>query len=267
MDPSSKTLLELVRGILDELDVETVLVRVLEASRALTGARYAAVGVLDARRERLERFITVGIDEQTRRAIGPLPTGRGVLGELIQNPTPLRTDNVGNHPHSYGFPINHPPMSTFLGVPILIDEEPYGNLYLTEKEGGAEFTDDDENAVMALSEYAAVAIMHARSYAGVERERASLVQTVEALRATTDITRAVAGEDRLETILEMIAKRGRALVGASSLLIELTERQELVVAAAAGDVGTEVLGIKSRRKAQWQRRPYGHVKLSGSQIS
>lgn len=242
MDRSSKTLLELVRGILDDLDVETVLIRVLDASRSLTGARYAALGVLDAKRQRLERFITVGIDEQTRRAIGLLPTGRGVLGELIKHPTPLRTADVGRHPHSYGFPVNHPAMSTFLGVPILIDGAPYGNLYLTEKEDGSEFSDDDEAAVMALSEYAAVAIVHARSYSGVEKERASLAQTVEALRATTDITRAVAGEDRLETILGMIAKRGRALVGASTLLIELVERHELVVAAAAGAVGGDVLG-------------------------
>jgi signal transduction histidine kinase len=242
MDSSSKILLDLVRGIVDDLDLETVLVRVLEASRALTGARYAALGVLDARSEQLERFITVGIDEHSRRAIGPLPTGRGVLGELIKHPVPLRTANVGSHPHSYGFPVNHPPMRTFLGVPILIDGDPYGNLYLTEKAGGVEFTDDDEDAVMALARYAAVAIVHARSYAGVEEERTSLVQTVEALRATTDITRAVAGEDRLETILEMIAKRGRALVGASTLLIELIERNELVVAAAAGEVGDQVLG-------------------------
>jgi signal transduction histidine kinase len=242
MDSSSKILLDLVRGIVDDLDLETVLVRVLEASRALTGARYAALGVLDARREQLEQFITVGIDEDSRRAIGPLPTGRGVLGELIKHPVPLRTANVGSHPHSYGFPVNHPPMRTFLGVPILIDGDPYGNLYLTEKAGGVEFTDDDEDAVMALGRYAAVAIVHVRSYAVVEKERASLAQTVEALRATTDITRAVAGEDRLETILEMIAKRGRALVGASSLLIELIDRNELVVAAAAGEVGAQVLG-------------------------
>jgi signal transduction histidine kinase len=242
MDPSAKTLLDVVRGILDDLDAETVLVRVLEAARSLTGAQYAALGVLDPKLERLERFITVGIDEQSRDAIGPLPTGRGVLGELIQHPTPLRSPDIGRHRHSYGFPTDHPPMSTFLGVPILIDGTPYGNLYLTEKAEGAEFTQDDEEAAVALSEYAAVAIVHARSYAGVEQERASLAQTVEALRATTDITRAVAGEDRPDAILEMIAKRGRALVGASALLIELVDRHELVVAAAAGVVGSDVVG-------------------------
>ncbi len=242
MNPPSQTLLELVRGILGDLDLDTVLIRVLEASRELTGARFAALGVLDSTREHLDRFLTVGIDEQTRQRIGPLPTGRGVLGELISHPSPLRLTDVGSHPHSYGFPVNHPPMHAFLGVPVLIADVPYGNLYLTEKADGTEFTAAEETAIVQLAAYAAVAIEHARRYAGVERERAALAQTVDALQATTDITRALAGENQLDVILETIAERGRALVGATSLLIELIDQRELVLAAAAGAVPADMFG-------------------------
>ena len=105
----------------------------LDAARELTGAQYAALGVLDEPGEQLVRFLTRGIDEPTRRLIGPLPTGRGVLGELIRHPAPLRLGDVGSHPYSYGFPVGHPPMSSFLGVPIVVDGRPFGNVYLTEK--------------------------------------------------------------------------------------------------------------------------------------
>src|SRR5262245_30517705 len=117
-----------------ELDPETVFHKVLEVACELTGARYAALGVLDEERHELERFITHGIDEDARRAIGNLPRGRGVLGLLIEQPRPLRLGNVGIHPRSYGFPPGHPPMSTFLGVPVMIRGNAWGNLYLTEKD-------------------------------------------------------------------------------------------------------------------------------------
>ena len=120
-----------------ELDVEAVLQRLLDTARELTGARYAALGVLDAERKQLERFVTSGVDDATHRAIGDLPRGRGVLGVLIANPRPLRLTDVGAHPRSYGFPAGHPPMTTFLGVPVVIDGEACGNLYLTEKADGA----------------------------------------------------------------------------------------------------------------------------------
>ena len=129
-------LLEVGRSLISELDPEAVFTRLLEVAREVTGARYAAIGVLDERRERLERFLTAGIDEETRRAIGELPRGRGVLGVLIGDPRPLRLADVGAHPQSYGFPHAHPPMTTFLGVPISVEGEAWGNLYLTEKDGG-----------------------------------------------------------------------------------------------------------------------------------
>ena len=115
---SLPALVELGRSVLAESELETVLERVLDAARELTGAQYAALGVLDSRRRELERFLTVGIDQDTREALGEPPRGHGVLGELIREPKPLRLPNVNNHPRSYGFPIGHPPMTSFLGVPV-----------------------------------------------------------------------------------------------------------------------------------------------------
>src|SRR5918995_3802777 len=146
-------LVDVGRSLVTELDPEAVLQRLLEVARELTGARYAAIGVLDERRERLERFLTAGIDEDTHRAIGDLPRGRGVLGVLISDPRPLRLADVGMHAQSYGFPLAHPPMTTFLGVPILIDGEAWGNIYLTDKADAAEFTDEDEEAAVVLADW------------------------------------------------------------------------------------------------------------------
>jgi signal transduction histidine kinase len=173
-------LVEAGRSLVSELDLEVVLRRLLETARDLTRARYAALGVLDEARSGLERFITVGIDDETRREIGELPHGRGVLGVLISDPRPLRLRDVSEHPRSYGFPPAHPEMKTFLGVPVIVRGAAFGNLYLTEKEGGGEFTEADEEAAVVLSEWAAIAIenarLHAReqhrhSIAAAERER------------------------------------------------------------------------------------------------
>ena len=121
-------LLEVGRGLVSTRDPEVVLTEVLRAAQELTGARYAALGVLDEAKSGLARFLTVGVDDETRRRIGPLPSGHGILGELIREPKPLRLEQISEHPHSYGFPAQHPEMSTFLGVPITINEEVYGNL-------------------------------------------------------------------------------------------------------------------------------------------
>ena len=152
--PGALDTVRLARDVLSELDLEVVLRRVLESARELSGARYAALGVTDQSQSELERFITIGIDEDDRERIGDLPKGRGVLGELIAHPVPLRLADVGAHPHSYGFPPGHPPMRTFLGVPVLIGGVPFGNLYLTEKAGGEEFTEADEQTIMLLAEFA-----------------------------------------------------------------------------------------------------------------
>jgi signal transduction histidine kinase len=235
-------ILEVARGVLAELDLDVVLEHVLQSAQELTEARYAALGVLNESKTELERFLTKGLDERAHAAIGALPRGRGVLGALITDPASLRLAEVGKHPRSYGFPQGHPPMSTFLGVPILIDGEPFGNLYLTEKTGGGPFSDEDEQAVIVLAGFAAVAIDHARRYTGASERRDELERTVAALEATMQITRAVGGETDLEVILELVAKRGRALVSARTLVVELKRHNELLVAAAAGELPDGLIG-------------------------
>lgn len=229
-----RRLLDVGRALVGELDPEAVLERILEEARELTGARYAALGVLDETRSELERFLTVGIDAEAHKAIGDLPRGRGVLGVLIHDPRPLRLADVDEHPRSYGFPAAHPPMHGFLGVPIIIRGEAWGNLYLTEKEGGEEFTDEDEEAVVLLSQWAGTAISNARLYEDSERRRVQLERAVRSLEAARDITDAITGASDLDRILELIVKRGRALVDARTVLIMLREGDELVVAASAG---------------------------------
>ena len=242
MDRAARGVLDVARSVLGELDLELVLNRVLESARELTGARYAALGVLGESRTELDRFLTLGLDESERESIGALPRGRGVLGELIANPTALRLTDISHHPHSYGFPHGHPPMSSFLGVPIMIDGTPFGNLYLTEKQHGEQFTDLDEEAVTMLAELAGFAIDHARRYTGAKRDRDELQRTVAALNATTQIARAVGAETDLDVILELVAKRGRALVDARLLVIELVQHGRLLVSAGAGELPSGLLG-------------------------
>ena len=236
-------LLDVGRSLITQLDPEAVFRRLLEVARELTGARYAAIGVLDERRERLERFLTAGIDEETHRVIGQLPGGHGVLGVLIDEPQRLRLADVGAHPQSYGFPLAHPPMTTFLGVPILVEGQAWGNLYLTEKAGG-EFTDDDEEAAVVLADWAAIAITNARLYRAVRERRDELERAVRGLETTTEISRALGGETDLDRVLELVVKRSRALVGARSAEIALLDGDEFVIAAVAGEGVGGVLGTR-----------------------
>jgi signal transduction histidine kinase len=229
------------RGLVAQLDLEVVLREVVEVARELTGARYAALGILDENRRELERFIYVGIDEETRAIIGDLPRGSGVLGELIRSPAPLRLREVSEHPRSFGFPPGHPPMHSFLGVPIVVRGQAYGNLYLAEKEGG-EFDRADEEAVIILAEWAAVAIFNGRLYSQSEEERGALERAVHGLEATTEIARAVGGETEATRVLETIAKRSRALVGSRSLLVLLRDGDRYEVVAAAGECGAAPVG-------------------------
>ena len=157
-------LLAVGRSLVSELDLDTVLMNVLGSARELTGARYAALGVLDTDKTELERFLYVGIDEEERKRIGPLPRGHGILGELIRDPRPLRLDNIGDHPRSYGFPSEHPTMTTFVGAPITVRGEVYGNIYLTEKEGGDALRCGRRAPADVLAEWSAVAINNARTH-------------------------------------------------------------------------------------------------------
>jgi signal transduction histidine kinase len=229
-----RRLIDVGRALLSQLEPEALLDQVLETAREITGARYAALGILDHDRTELERFITRGIDAATHRAIGDLPRGRGILGVLIDDPRPLRIPAVGEHPKSYGFPPGHPPMSSFLGVPVIVRGQAWGNLYLTEKAGGARFDAADEESVVILAAWAAIAIENARLYEAVAARRDELEQSARRLEAARTIAVAVGAEMELENVLELIAKRGRALVEARSLVILLREGDDLVVAASAG---------------------------------
>src|SRR4051812_13111780 len=228
-------LLEAGRGLLADMDLGLVLDRLLDLARELTGARYAALGILDERRNELAQFLTVGIDEETHQAIGDLPRGRGILGVLIEDPRPLRLHDVNADPRSYGFPPDHPRMTSFLGTPVLIRGQAWGNLYLTGKVGGGDFDEADEASAVVLAEWAAMAIENARLYEAVDARRAELERAVHGFEATAAIARAVGGETDLERVLELIVKRGRALVGARSLVILLAEGDGLRAVARAGE--------------------------------
>lgn len=292
MDPTtidqtrSGRLIEVGRALVARLDLEGVLELVLDAARELTAARYAALGILDERGRELERFLTLGIDDATRAEIGDLPRGHGVLGELIRHPEPLRLADVGAHPSAHGFPPGHPPMRTFLGVPIRIRGKVWGNLYLTEKAGGAEFDGGDEAAIAVLADWAAIAVENARLYEGlarrrdeVEHQRDQAERSAQALAVMTDIARSVGGETEIERILELIVDRGRTLVQARGLLIMLAEDDELEVAAIAGELepglrgrrvpidGTPCGGVLRRRRAERLGGVAGEAQLGDLGVS
>ncbi len=170
---AAQALLEAVMAISSDLEMHHVLDRIVVSSCELTGARYGALGVIGGDGV-LSDFVTHGLDDETRARIGDLPRGRGILGQLIEHPTPLRLSHLQDHPASYGFPPNHPPMTSFLGVPVRIRGTVFGNLYLTEKAGGGEFTEQDEVLVQALASTAGFVIENARAYALSERQRAWL---------------------------------------------------------------------------------------------
>ncbi len=159
-----RALFEAGLAVSSELSLEALLRRLVEAAAELTGARYAALGVIDASGSELEQFVTHGIDDGLRAEIGSPPRGRGILGVLIREAQPLRLHDLAEDPRSVGFPPGHPPMRSFLGVPIMLRGVAYGNLYLTEKQSGEDFTDEDEELVRLLAGQAAVAVENARLY-------------------------------------------------------------------------------------------------------
>jgi signal transduction histidine kinase len=216
-------------ALASELSLDAVLQRIVEAAAQLTGAKYAALGVIDPSGQSLEKFVVTGIDAQTQAAIGDLPRGRGILGALIQDAKPLRLDDLSDDPRSVGFPPNHPPMRTFLGVPILLRGVAYGNLYLTEKAGGLPFTDEDEELTMLLSSQAAVAIENARLYEAATR-------WLKQLESLNEVSNALVSETDLSRLLDLVADRLRELVQARLVLIALpVTGGDLVVRATSGE--------------------------------
>jgi signal transduction histidine kinase len=217
-------------GILltSELSLETVLERLLEAAAELTGARYAALGVIDRSGTSLERFIHRGIDEDVAREIGDLPVGRGILGALIRDSRPLRLQDLSEDPRSVGFPPGHPPMRSFLGVPILLRGVAYGNLYLTEKQD-AEFTAADEELAIVLAAQAAVAIENARLYESATR-------WMNELRSMDEIGHALVSDLDLRHMLELICERLLELAGARTVFVALPGPDDsLRIEAAAAE--------------------------------
>jgi signal transduction histidine kinase len=224
-----RALVETGVAITSELSLDALLQRLVEAASELTGARYAALGVIDRSGSELERFLTTGIDAETQAAIGDLPRGRGILGVLIRDDTPLRLHDLSDDPRSVGFPPNHPPMSTFLGVPVHLRGVAYGNLYLTEKADGEDFTDEDQELVELLASQAAVAIENARLYeaaTGWSRQLESLNEVGNALATETDLDR----------LLDLVARRLRELLDARLVMVLLPSGDDqLRFAAVAGD--------------------------------
>ncbi|MEA2428338.1 MAG: hypothetical protein QOF37_1966 [Thermoleophilaceae bacterium] len=235
-------LVELGPSFADEPDLDAVLTRVLETAREITGARYAALGVLDTSRTGLERFVTSGMTEEQRNRIGDLPRGRGVLGELIEEPEPLRLIDVSRHPRSYGFPVGHPPMTTFLGAPVRAGDDVFGNLYLTEKAGGEEFDQDDEDTLVVIARWAGAAIQRARNYGGLDKRHRELQRRVDLLETTDEITRAIGAETDVARMLDLVAKRARAVVGARGVLLWVVRGGDMVVASVAGEVPDDLVG-------------------------
>ena len=230
------------RSLVTELDLDSVLQRVLDTARDVTDARYAALGVLDDSGERLERFMVAGADARLRDEIGSPPVGRGILGALIKDPRPLRLADLNADPRSSGVPAGHPRMSSFLGVPIAIHGHVWGNLYLTEKATG-EFTPLDEQAAVILAEWAAVAIENARLFDVGESRRGELERAVRALRAVNDISLVAAGVTASADAARLIAAPARNLLGAAAVVVLVCEGHTPVVRTALGiDVpdGSEV---------------------------
>ncbi|MEU5313278.1 GAF domain-containing sensor histidine kinase [Streptomyces sp. NPDC021562] len=208
------SLLEAVLSVGRELDLEQALRSIVEAAAALVDAEYAALGVIGPDGRRLSAFHTVGVAEERIARIGPYPEGHGILGELIRHPEPLRLAKISDHPASYGFPPGHPPMNTFLGVPIRVRDQIFGNLYLTEKRGGTQFDEEDVSVISTLAVAAGVAIDNARLY-----EESRLRERW--LRTNAEITHSLmSGAGRAE-VLAFIAERAAEITGSALAAVAL----------------------------------------------
>jgi two-component system, NarL family, sensor histidine kinase DevS len=231
-----RALVETGIAINSELSLDGVLERIVEAAARVTGASYAALGVIDSSGEALERFVTYGLTEDAEREIGDPPHGRGILGVLIKDARPLRLHDLTEDPRSVGFPPGHPPMHTFLGVPIVLRDVAYGNLYLTEKQGG-DFTEEDEELLTLLAAQAAVAVENARLYE-------SATAWSQQLESLNEVGAALVGELELDPLLDLVATRLRELIRARLVAIALPSGGTLRIAAADGEGITELTAIK-----------------------
>jgi signal transduction histidine kinase len=225
-----------------DLDLPSILHRVAVAAAELVDARYSALGVLSADRTGLSEFVTVGIDDEQRTAIGPPPSGHGILGLLILDAVPLRLPDLAKHPDSFGFPPNHPPMRSFLGVPIRLRDEVFGNLYLTEKTTGPAFTETDESLVVALAAGAAVAIENARLHARVGE--LNLLEDRERI-----------ARDLHDTVIQRLFATGLSLQGAMRISQEPDVKHRVEQAVDDLDltirhIRTAIFGLETSRMAR-----------------
>ncbi|GAA3232626.1 GAF domain-containing protein [Pseudonocardia petroleophila] len=230
-------LLDAVVAVGEGLELDATLRRIVQSAVDLVDARYGALGVLGAGGG-LSRFLHVGLDEQTRASMGPLPEGRGLLGQLIADPRPLRLADLGRHEASVGFPPNHPPMRSFLGVPVRVRDAVYGNLYLTEKIGGGEFTAADEAVVRALAAAAGIAVQNADLF-----EQTRLRQ--HWLEASAEIRSELLSGATEQDALRLIARRTLELTGSDAVLIVLgpdPDGGDLVVRGQCGGDLADLLG-------------------------
>src|SRR4051794_9454577 len=222
-----RALLDVVVSIGSDMDLDHVLRRIIQAARTLTDAKYGALGVIDDKGERLVELITVGLSESEIAAIGPWPEGHGILGRMIKEQRLTRTADLTQDPESSGFPGHHPVMRRFLGVPIQVRDEIFGNLYLTEKSDGTEFDDEDEVVVAALATAAGVAIENARLHE--ERWRRE-----RWLEASAEISTALLSGAEPAQVLEMVAQRAREICIADHAMVYLVDEdaEEFILTAA-----------------------------------
>jgi signal transduction histidine kinase len=229
-------LLEAVVAVGSNLELEVVLRRIVEAAVRLVDSRYGALGVI-GEGGTLAEFVPVGLEEQEITGIDHWPEGRGLLGELISHPDTVRLAEIAADPRSVGFPAGHPPMKSFLGTPIMIRDEIYGNLYLTEKRDGAEFDEDDEALVKALAAAAGVAIENARLYAEARRQQ-------QWLRANGEVTQRLLSGEQPHEVLALVALQALEISGADLVVLALpVGGEQLVVEHATGAGADEALGL------------------------
>jgi signal transduction histidine kinase len=233
----TRALLEAVVAIGGHLELELVLRQIVEAAVELVSARYGALGVI-GEGGRLVEFVPVGLDESQIAGIAHWPEGRGLLGKLITDPRPLRMPDIAAHPESSGFPEGHPPMRSFLGVPLRVRDEVYGNLYLTEKQGGAEFDEEDEALTQALAAAAGVAIENARLYSEARRQQ-------QWLRANAEVTQRLLSEAAPGEVLDLVTQQALEISGADLVALALPtgNREQLVIEHASGEGATGALGL------------------------
>ena len=253
------------------LELEQILPRLVQFACDLTGARYGAIGVLDEPGNKLAQFITAGLGDDERAAIGDLPTGRGILGVLITDARPLRLSDIGSDPRSVGFPPHHPPMRTFLGVPVIAGGSVFGNLYLTEKRDGGDFTEADEAVAIMLAAQAGAAIQNARLFADARTHANALERAWTELSSVDELLGAILRGGSRDDVLQLLAEQAVRVVPSAVIGIALPEddRTMLRYVAAAGEhgerlrqhavpvAGSKVGAALARTAGREGRRPRG----------